>query len=298
MIYSNLSTPQLIQRLERVGDTPDPKLVAEILQREAEAKPLILQIFKDALSDDWPFSDDPRWYRLHHAARLLIAWREAAAAPFFAKLYLEDRFSDVIEWFELAIADLGPAALPEFLRILEKETNGWDYGVALAYSVVKIIALRHPETREQVVQALRNCLPTLSEEIFKRVQENESAAMMWTTVVGELADLDDEESHAHILALFAADLISEDYFESADDYLEQLKATPKVPPYYDILADYQSDYDHQQKWEARHAAELRREKAQARLAETQSQPKVGRNDPCPCGSGQKYKRCHGRPGAS
>jgi SEC-C motif domain protein len=23
------------------------------------------------------------------------------------------------------------------------------------------------------------------------------------------------------------------------------------------------------------------------------QPKVGRNDPCPCGSGQKYKKCHG-----
>jgi uncharacterized protein YecA (UPF0149 family) len=23
-------------------------------------------------------------------------------------------------------------------------------------------------------------------------------------------------------------------------------------------------------------------------------PKVGRNDPCPCGSGKKYKQCHGR----
>jgi preprotein translocase subunit SecA len=23
-------------------------------------------------------------------------------------------------------------------------------------------------------------------------------------------------------------------------------------------------------------------------------PKVGRNDPCPCGSGKKYKHCHGR----
>jgi preprotein translocase subunit SecA len=22
--------------------------------------------------------------------------------------------------------------------------------------------------------------------------------------------------------------------------------------------------------------------------------KVGRNDPCPCGSGQKYKACHGK----
>ena len=27
-----------------------------------------------------------------------------------------------------------------------------------------------------------------------------------------------------------------------------------------------------------------------------SQPKVGRNDPCPCGSGKKYKKCHGAEG--
>ena len=26
-------------------------------------------------------------------------------------------------------------------------------------------------------------------------------------------------------------------------------------------------------------------------------PKVGRNDPCPCGSGQKHKKCCGRAGA-
>ncbi|WP_439101829.1 preprotein translocase subunit SecA [Congregibacter sp.] len=26
---------------------------------------------------------------------------------------------------------------------------------------------------------------------------------------------------------------------------------------------------------------------------TRSEPKVGRNDPCPCGSGKKYKQCHG-----
>jgi preprotein translocase subunit SecA len=25
-----------------------------------------------------------------------------------------------------------------------------------------------------------------------------------------------------------------------------------------------------------------------------NEPKVGRNDPCPCGSGKKYKHCHGR----
>jgi preprotein translocase subunit SecA len=24
------------------------------------------------------------------------------------------------------------------------------------------------------------------------------------------------------------------------------------------------------------------------------EPKIGRNDPCPCGSGKKYKKCHGQ----
>jgi uncharacterized protein YecA (UPF0149 family) len=26
----------------------------------------------------------------------------------------------------------------------------------------------------------------------------------------------------------------------------------------------------------------------------QPQNKIGRNDPCPCGSGKKYKKCHGK----
>jgi preprotein translocase subunit SecA len=26
----------------------------------------------------------------------------------------------------------------------------------------------------------------------------------------------------------------------------------------------------------------------------QAGPKIGRNDPCPCGSGKKYKACHGK----
>jgi len=33
----------------------------------------------------------------------------------------------------------------------------------------------------------------------------------------------------------------------------------------------------------------------AKSAETGD--RIGRNDPCPCGSGKKYKKCHGRPGA-
>ncbi|MEX2647741.1 MAG: SEC-C metal-binding domain-containing protein, partial [Alphaproteobacteria bacterium] len=36
--------------------------------------------------------------------------------------------------------------------------------------------------------------------------------------------------------------------------------------------------------------------AQARPAQPKPSaiPKVGRNEPCPCGSGKKYKHCHGQ----
>jgi preprotein translocase subunit SecA len=35
-----------------------------------------------------------------------------------------------------------------------------------------------------------------------------------------------------------------------------------------------------------------REQAQERPS-TRAAPKIGRNDPCPCGSGKKFKQCHG-----
>ena len=35
----------------------------------------------------------------------------------------------------------------------------------------------------------------------------------------------------------------------------------------------------------------------AKVATSAAVPVVGANQPCPCGSGQKYKRCHGAPGA-
>ncbi|MDR1367967.1 MAG: SEC-C domain-containing protein, partial [Candidatus Accumulibacter sp.] len=36
------------------------------------------------------------------------------------------------------------------------------------------------------------------------------------------------------------------------------------------------------------------DKASAKNQPMRSGPKVGRNDPCPCGSGKKYKQCHGK----
>jgi SEC-C motif len=48
----------------------------------------------------------------------------------------------------------------------------------------------------------------------------------------------------------------------------------------------------------RAAGEMRYEEAEAGpvTAPVRREARVGRNDPCPCGSGRKYKHCHGRHG--
>ena len=50
------------------------------------------------------------------------------------------------------------------------------------------------------------------------------------------------------------------------------------------------------KWMKEHEAEFRAQGGQAPKVETvvHEGPRVGRNDPCPCGSGKKYKKCCGK----
>lgn len=49
------------------------------------------------------------------------------------------------------------------------------------------------------------------------------------------------------------------------------------------------------KWMKEHEAELKAEQAGGVKVQTvvHEGPKIGRNDPCPCGSGKKYKKCCG-----
>jgi preprotein translocase subunit SecA len=60
--------------------------------------------------------------------------------------------------------------------------------------------------------------------------------------------------------------------------------------------------DSQRRMEAMRAEEAKAMKMASRNEEDQKpktfkrdQKKIGPNDPCPCGSGIKYKKCHGKP---
>ncbi len=67
---------------------------------------------------------------------------------------------------------------------------------------------------------------------------------------------------------------------------EQIEQAEQHPPQVENVQYHHADYD-----EALAATD---DKPQQQQPVHRASEKVGRNDPCPCGSGKKYKHCHGR----
>ena len=103
----------------------------------------------------------------------------------------------------------------------------------------------------------------------------------WTAIV----ESDDEEAAASISLLLALHQINIGTTELKDDAIDELDA--QAPDMIPMIVENLNGWT-----KAR-----RRPSAPPSPANRNTSPdsrrKIGRNDPCPCGSGRKYKRCHG-----
>ena len=170
----------------------------------------------------------------------------------------------------------------------------------MAITILTDIALLHPETAPQIKAGLRAALPPLNANGGISAPRDE----MWGNLAITLAKLQDKESHKQVLAMIRQGVtdpavITRDRYERF--YSGEQK--PKQPEPFDIFKKYESH----QAFETMMANMLNNpvpkapehkqdfvsqaKKAEARKKITQG--KVGRNDPCPCGSGKKYKNCCG-----
>lgn len=296
--YEELNAQQLVHKLEVAGEYPHPDLIEAIWERGEETRPYLRQLFQEAADDDWEHLPDDRFYRFVHAGKFLLAFQDEASLPTFARMYMDDRLQDWCEWFEEDPAVFGVVAIPHFAQVVQLDSGReWHYGRALCGSMLTKIAKGYPEHREEVAAIFRAQLPPL--ELIATLTEDEHDGM-WSAFVEELAQLADEASREQTLALFDADVI-DPMFIGRQDYLKTMNRgfiPEKLPEPYDIRQDYRSLYASEQERLKRLAAEKQHKREQSiQQAARRSGPKIGRNDPCPCGSGKKYKKCHGRPGS-
>ncbi len=128
-------------------------------------------------------------------------------------------------------------------------------------------------------------------ELWKKMLSEMNTRVVSTLLRGKLAVPDYEEARAAARAAQEAENQQRKHAVAQQTMRREYSAAPISNPYagYSTTRD---DYETNQR-KAMESSYANRSSA-ARQPIRNTQPKVGRNDPCPCGSGKKYKNCHGR----
>ncbi len=303
--YTACPPEHLLDALENAGRTPERALLQACLDRQDELTPGLLKMLQEGVEqgdDEGWDDDDPRWYRDIHAGLLLLAFREEKALPIFIEAFGDEMRENLLEWVDTSFQHYGPPAVEPLIALL-RDRKAFSWGRIRAAGWLADIARLHPETRARVVEALRARLPRLDEEgrFVIPPAYDEDQVELWTFVAFDLAELKDTASQPQVLALYDAELIDEMVMGGADDYLEMFSEDRRLPKPFDLLAFYHPP-PRVARVPAPEAPADDGERAASALPGygsavtfVRAEQKVGRNDPCPCGSGKKYKRCCGKP---
>ncbi|HEY2409174.1 MAG TPA: SEC-C metal-binding domain-containing protein [Polyangiaceae bacterium] len=252
------SNEDAFDELRQTGETLADKLRARILSLGAAAVPPLLTLLED---DDAAAEDSPGqgWPPIHAVDLLTALSAEEAIAPMLAALRrgeLEDILSNRIA---VRLPRFGHVALEP---VLTEVADVRDAGHASTLcEILASLGVRD----ERVWQALSRCFdeePTLSAGFLARYGDKRALPLLEREILAF-----DEESMSS-LARFDLRHLVDAYEELAGglpeelaDHVDHLLEQRSVP---DVLMD---------------------------LPLPAVSTKVGRNDPCPCGSGKKYKRC-------
>lgn len=300
----------------------DDAVLREILALGPEmAVPELLKITDDTL-DTFLYTDqsgDDWWdtYYFFHALYLLHELQAPEALDVYHRLLRLDSESteywfgdDLTEDVPSLLARAGQTRLPELLAMLEDEEMLLQHRLVAAAALSQLVR-EQPELRPATSAFLQQYLRYI-------VAHPDQAAQLFPPDGGVyhydvkdylgflLADLQEaglRELEPEIRELHRLDLVDKQIAGGADkitfDRNRPLRSTPDIFTRYQQLRarpDNYSPFHPDAAGLARRRAEQEAEYARRRRAiVTQPlrpvQTKIGRNDPCPCGSGKKYKKC-------
>jgi len=197
---------------------------------------------------------------------------------------------------------------------------------AQAYPVIKEVYEKHSHQYEnivvpitdgtqtiQVVTNLKNAYESEGRELVKSYQKNVILSTIDEAWKEHLREMDDLKQSVQTATYEQKDPLLIYKFEAFELFKSMLEKISKEVAA-TLIKGHIPIEDSDEIQEAQRRRQLDMSKYEAKRPETvagrqagrgeqqKSEPvkvgrKVGRNEPCPCGSGRKYKNCHGRPGA-
>jgi uncharacterized protein YecA (UPF0149 family) len=186
-----------------------------------------------------------------------------------------------------ALVMLGTDAVEPALAAVRDGSLPW-YPRAMAANAAIEAARPDPALQEHVTTVLRDLLAGYVARAEDLKDDEISTA---TSLVMDLAQLADAEARDLIDAAFKADIVDPIMIETQDvERIYRKGGVTFVPDPHAWLERYRRLYREHLARERRRQREAQRPKPHPVRAD--KRPKVGRNDPCWCGSGKKYKHCH------
>jgi hypothetical protein len=294
MEYEKLDDDELTDLLYTEEDRLPREVVDEFIRRrESMVKPL-----SDIVSeqDNWT-RDIPEWWATVHAAFILgaIGGKEVVIPLLRGARWAVAYGCDwVTERLPSIFGKVGVVAIDDLKKVAKDMTSDW-YTRAIAVEGLAAITICYPDTERDILQFIHAILVDNGEDRVVR-----------QTAGGVLIDFLKSEYKDDLLAfgreekaLREDDLNYLHYFDEED--VEEWFSEGKKD-LWSYTSDWLSFYNEeeiqqrQERWEDEEIEKVKRENDASRIVASGNEPHVretyiGRNDPCFCGSGKKYKKC-------
>jgi hypothetical protein len=322
-----MTVADILRQLQRVPDKADfapykAALLAAIEQREAITPELIAAIDRVS-ADPARHLENPDDCLHLFAIYLLAQFRERRAIDCFLRFFslpgdqaLDLTGDMVTEQGSVILASVCGGDPSPLLKLIHDETvNEFVRGQAIDGLLVQAFWCERP--RNAVIEELRRIFHTLTKP---------GNASVWAFLVDAVCNFEAHELVPEARHAFAGNLVSEDYIglEDLDAVVpesERILPMPQCERSFSLFCEDKDPIDaviecsgwlcfRDEEAEARYWNSLEVDKEDLpddaigifpdEMDEDPgpvpyiAPPKVGRNDPCPCGSGRKYKKCCGK----
>lgn len=281
---------------------PFPSAAVVLAERHRElVAPWLIRVLEDVARDPSVAADAE--YVLHHFAMVLLGhWRDTRAyRPLLALARLpydtvDELFGDLLfETYNRALASVCDGDMTPLREIVEDDArSAW-----VRMTLVDAWALRVIEG-DAPAGPLEDCLLAIGSRTAMRLRQHpeiDDDKLLIGSVADAVADIASERLRATVLGWFADQLIDPKQMDLA--WFETEMATPLDRRREDQRSrgrSYLRDPETEIGWWSWYHEEPESDEPRAEPRAgtiVRDAPKVGRNDPCPCGSGRKYKKCHG-----
>jgi hypothetical protein len=290
---------ELLARLDEHDGSFPEDLVAEVIARREEVTLRLLGILEDIHRDPEPWLADEEGMLHIWAFYLLALFRETRAYPLLARI-----FSRPGEFaFELA----GDVAAQDLGRILASVSGGEVSGMTAlieneeANEYIRTAAMDGMVSLVTTGQRTRAEVMAYFVQLFHKLERKPGT--QWDGLANACTDLWPQEALEELKEAYEDGLVDARSIDWQDIEralaLGQQGAMQRARHRGPLITDLASDMgwmDCLQERPRRDRGEDLREPVASEYAAApirRSAPKVGRNEPCPCGSGKKFKKCCG-----